>query len=132
MDKPKQNLCYLCKDELKDSEKEITKDIKRAIIDHWIDSSKIRYTPSFNRTRMHKECWNAVPIQIRRKATGKDFTEMFLNIEKEIMVKLDEKGDVIWESSYSLDEKIDKKLQCLKKKTNRSKEEEEWLRNALS
>jgi len=132
MNKLKQNICYLCKDELKNPEKEIIKEIRRDIISHWLDPNQTTYTYAFIKTRLHRECWDSLPISIKRRASGTDFTSRFLNTTNEIEVDLDENGEEIESSLRSLIPEIDEKILPLKEKPQYSEEDKKWLKKILT
>jgi len=131
MNKLKQNHCYLCREELKNPEKEIIKDIRRDIISYWLDPNQATYTYAFIKTRLHRECWDSLPISIKRRASGTDFTSRFLNTTNEIEVDLDENGEEIESSLRSLIPEIDERIQRIKSKDKPSEQDKKWLDKVL-
>lgn len=83
---------------------------------------------------IHKSCLKKIDKPILRRLLIQDWTHRLLNVDNGVWVELDEYGKPKWDTLYSDEEDLDKRLQELKKKglKNLSVEEKAWLRGIMN
>lgn len=126
--------CQLCELQIKDLENQIETVFHKPTLEELTGRKYITSSRTSGETRhgfFHKSCFEALDVPSQRRLICIDFTTKILSVENEIWVRLNERGEIRWDTLSSDLPEIDSRIQGSKKRGKLTEKDKEWLEELM-